>query len=73
MNNEELFDAIAFTWQSAENANKGYSVANNDRARLMYDHLKELLAVQLERAKKGYDVTITCGEPIFIPNADKFS
>lgn len=51
MSNQELFDAIAFTWQAAENANKGYSTANNDRARLMYEHLKDLLSVQLDRAK----------------------
>lgn len=72
MSNEELFDAIAFTWQAAENANKGYNIANNDRARLMYDHLKSLLSIQLDRAKKDYDST-TCAAPISIPNADKFS
>ena len=63
MNNDELFDAIAFTWQAAENANKGYCIANNDRARLMYDYLKALLSIQLDRAKKGYHITTVVNNP----------
>lgn len=51
MTNEELFDAIAFAFQSAQYANDGYDSGNVSRAKLMLKHLTELLGVQLDRAK----------------------
>ena len=50
MNNQELFDAIAFAYQSCHTGSSEQYASGAHRAMLV--QLKELLAVQLDRAKK---------------------
>lgn len=48
MTNQELYDAIAFTYQSCSKGGDSY-LNGTDRA--MLQQLKDLLSVQLDRAK----------------------
>ena len=51
MTNQDLFDAIAFTYQHCQAASGNYAVSEKEKNVCMLQHLKDLLAIQLERAK----------------------
>lgn len=52
MNNQELYDAIALTYQfCAESYKLGSTYAGSDLHKSLFQHLKNLLGLQLDRAR----------------------